>query len=81
MFLFTTFWQSDLVESVSGELDRLEMDSTLHGGSAAVADELIPENATDVYKNYKFRHNYTQLPVLEAHDTVSNIHAFCVCLA
>ncbi|CAG5132524.1 unnamed protein product, partial [Candidula unifasciata] len=60
---------ADAVESVSGELERLEMDSTLHGGSTALVEELVPENATDVYKNYQFRHNYAQLPVLEAHDT------------
>ncbi|RUS84472.1 hypothetical protein EGW08_007768 [Elysia chlorotica] len=56
--------------SVSGQLEALELDSTVLGSSVAMPEDLIPEGATDVYKNYRFLHQYAKLPILEARDEI-----------
>ena len=78
---------------MSGQLEGLELDSTVQGGSVAMPEDLIPEGATDVYKNYKFQHKYSKLPILEARDEVRKevdikkkwnhlyIHLLCIVLS
>lgn len=65
------FFQFGDVDSMCGDLEQLEVDSSLHSRTAGVPDNMIPEKATDVYKNYRFHHKYVELPVLEAHENVS----------
>lgn len=60
----------DSPTSVTDQLEGLELDSTVQGSSVAMPEDLIPEGATDVYKNYKFLHKYAQLPILEARDEI-----------
>ncbi|GFO22452.1 ATP-dependent RNA helicase dhx29 [Plakobranchus ocellatus] len=60
----------DSPNSMSGQLENLELDSTIQGGSVAMPEDLIPEGATDVYKNYKFLHKYAKLPILDARDEI-----------
>ena len=57
--------------SVAGQLDGLELDTTVASGSVAVPDDLIPEGATDVYGHYSFKKQTQNLPVFEKRETVS----------
>lgn len=52
-------------------MDKLELNSTIAGSSVAMPTDLIPEGATDVYTNYKFDHQYMDLPVLECKEKVN----------
>ncbi|CAL1534991.1 unnamed protein product [Lymnaea stagnalis] len=64
------------LETITNEFDALEVDSTIMGGSVAPPEDLIPEGATNVYRNYKLQHKYIDLPVLSVRDKiVSTIEA------
>lgn len=60
------------LESMVNELEALEIDSTIIGGSVATPEDLIPEGATNVYRNYKLKHKYLELPVLSVRDKMIN---------
>ncbi|KAL3874648.1 hypothetical protein ACJMK2_037630 [Sinanodonta woodiana] len=55
-----------------GDLESLEVDSSVAGGIAMPTD-LIPENATEVYRQYDFSHAYDgKLPISHFKDEVVN---------
>ncbi|XP_050405391.2 ATP-dependent RNA helicase TDRD9 [Patella vulgata] len=62
------------VESVTGIMEQLELDSTIAGsvsGSVAMPDDLIPANATDVYRNYQFtQQTKIDLPISNHRDEI-----------
>lgn len=52
-------------------MEHLDLESIV-SGSVAVPDDLVPENATDVYNSYNFDHRYDQkLPITQYRDQVS----------
>ena len=51
-------------------MEHLDLES-IATGSVAVPDDLVPENATDVYNNYNFNHRYEHnLPITKFRDQV-----------
>ncbi|VDH95761.1 ATP-dependent RNA helicase TDRD9 [Mytilus galloprovincialis] len=55
---------------LSGKMEHLDLESIV-SGSVAVPDDLVPENATDVYNSYNFDHRYDQkLPITQYRDQV-----------
>lgn len=52
-------------------MEHLDLESIV-SGSVAVPDDLVPENATDVYNSYNFDHRYDpKLPITQYRDQVS----------
>ncbi|XP_052105936.1 ATP-dependent RNA helicase TDRD9-like [Mytilus californianus] len=55
---------------LGGKMEHLDLESIV-SGSVAVPDDLVPENATDVYNSYNFDHRYDQkLPITQYRDQV-----------
>ena len=52
---------SDQLSTVTGGLDRLEVDSTMTGISSTILPEGMTEDAAvQVYNNYNFQHQYDE---------------------
>jgi hypothetical protein len=51
-------------------MEHLDLESIV-SGSVAVPDDLVPENANEVYNTYDFNHKYdTKLPITRYRDQV-----------
>ena len=67
---FLLQWASDAHSVVSSHLEALELDSSVGGTTLPV--DLAPENATAVYSQYNFSHNYdARLPISNFKDMVN----------
>ncbi|KAL5008137.1 hypothetical protein ScPMuIL_013718 [Solemya velum] len=62
------FLEDGSVASFAGTMEQLELDSV---SGSVVPDELVPENATDVYNNYPFGHQYDNgLPITKFQEEI-----------
>lgn len=58
------------VAGLGGKMEHLDLESIV-SGSVAVPEDLVPENATDVYSHYDFNHIYdSKLPITQFKEQV-----------
>ncbi|XP_056021255.1 ATP-dependent RNA helicase TDRD9-like isoform X2 [Ostrea edulis] len=62
--------QQAQLSAVTNDLEHLDLDS-IATSTVAIPHDLVPSNATDVYRNYNFEHSYeNNLPIADHRDEV-----------